>query len=251
MAKAYLDFKPITGLSGGDVEMNSTKPDGFAPGQLVLAHTAMGFLALQMVRFRNGSDVAQGDFMTLTGGAATAEVSFVATAGTTIQATTSGITANDFQGAIGFLEDGTASIESEYAICTTNSTTVVDFDADRPFTADISTDTISMNSVYVVQDCTAGNTNFAAAGAVIAEDGVTDTNYGWLACGGVTWPVKRGTTQTVGHSLIAATAALAVSSSSADDLLLGVARSEGTNATNDYVVAQLAVGPMTGQFKTQ
>lgn len=253
MPKAYLNLRTISGISGGDLEMNRPKPSSFTPGQVVYLHDSFGLRVMMVVRNVTTANIPQGRLVSRSGTAGLVHDGLVVQQGSRTHFTTNtALTADVLVGAIANVKDdagGAGALpEGESSIVVANSASRVDCDPNYPFSADlVLNDTVSIISTYQAIDAAAGHLSQNVLGVVVAENGIDPKNHGFVQCGGVNPRCLLVNGATVGNNvaLIAGAGRLAASSGSAISLLLGNALTPIATAdiVSDLFTARLACGP--------
>ena len=251
MADAYLDLKTITGLSGGEYEMNKQRPGSFAPGQVVFLHAASGLVVLVLIQNRHSANFSQSDLVKKierqelddVDAGSDPRLEFTAAADITAGA-------NAHIGSIAYVRgQGGDAPSGEYGIVAANMVRAVILDSDRPLSADLTdNDDIGLIPVYQGVPTDGDALTDQVLGVVIGGDGIDQNNFGFAQCFGVCPIAKHdgGALQANDLLVSSATAGRFDEHSANDDanIILGKALSDGPNTTADTFVAQIAVGPM-------
>jgi len=249
--RAYLGLASITGLAGGDLEMDAASPLSFAGGQRTMLHNRFGPMVFVVGQNRNGSTVVQGELMSKLGDATGRTSAGTITAGSTTSATTSGLTADDHEGAIFWVLDNNdsagAAPENEVSIVDANSATLITLAADYPLTTAIAaSDTADLQAVYAFADAAADDEAIGCLGIVIATDGIQDNNFGFLQEAGVNSKtlMLASTGMTRGNKFIAAAARVttAGAASPTEDIIGESMVTLTSDSVSDMLVSQLACG---------
>jgi hypothetical protein len=168
-----------------------------------------------------------------------------ATSGSTTTIVTTGLTANDMQYDLALCHDDAgaagAAPEGECAPIVSNTTTTVYLDTNNPFSAAVAAnDDFTVVSFCKCEDAAAGDEVNELFG--IAAVAMTANYWGWFFFDGYCSYalVKASTALTADKALIADTARLSISSTSADQLLVGTTLGR-VAASNDLAADVFAV----------
>jgi hypothetical protein len=179
-----LNVSNLTGLSGFSPQADDATPQNRA-GALSFIVDAFGFRVHKYVKAIAGA--TKGLLMQSTGDTTTpfAAIANVTAASSTTSATTSGLTANDHQGKIVWVQDDAgaagAAPEGEHTIVASNTTTVLKFEPDLPLSTALAVnDDLSLIATYQAEVGTGGALGAWCQGVVTANGGITAGNYGWV-----------------------------------------------------------------------
>lgn len=145
-------------------------------------------------------------------------------------------TADEWVGSVVYVLDNNdsagAAPESQVGICVGNTTTTLNIDPDRPFTAAVAvSDTFIAKPMYQIEDSADGDLNTEIAGVVMAPNGVTADSYGWIQVEGFCPKVAVKATTTIGVNTyaVADTASVNLPGSDATSLSVGYYPFAATN----------------------
>ena len=224
LTQAYFNLSSLLPLAAADLEADNLA-QAYAPGSFGIYVDAYGPRFLQYIKNADSIALTLGMFV-----ARAADVTKSAvTSGTTSSVTTSGLTADAHVGKV--LIDETAAVagaapEGESGIIVSNSTTLIKIDPAYPFSVAPGADNVRIRSVFHgIANASATVKSRDVLGAVVAANGISVGNFGWVQFGGV-HPLAKNLTNaaiTNGAAVIGTTTAGAanVSSSSGVDILLG------------------------------
>ena len=189
---AYLDPKTITGRALADLSTNSLGQRA-VPGSIYHMVASFGGAKLFMfIRNTSGSAMVTGDMTPYLGGANNARSTSAGTltAGTTLQATTSGLTAENHQGTIFWVTDDNggagAAPEGEGTLVKANTATIIDFDPSYPLSSAVAaSDTAELISTWQVRDSIAAVECAFVTGVVVGAAGIDSLSYGYTQIQGV------------------------------------------------------------------
>jgi hypothetical protein len=235
----YLDVGNLVPVAGPDLNANDVDAQ-YRAGGMSFVTDAFGFRIFQYCRIWNGSDVAQGELM-----AKVADVDATVASGSTTQATIDSVaTANKHEGQLLVVDDNAdvagGEPEGEMGIITAgNTATVINIDADRPFTVALAvSDTVSIHHTWLGDDAADGDAAIDLLGVVVRNGGLTDQYYGWLQVYGVCPDVLHLTNDCADRaSLVAAAAAVDDSASDLGHLVMGYQIGTYTASSHDTLRA--------------
>lgn len=146
-----------------------------------------------------------------------------ATGGTVYSLTDTGLAADELTHAIMMITadagGGTAAPENEAAYVARNTETDLYFQPDLS-AAIVTTDQYDIYFPYNIEDAAAGDEVSEVQGTIISADGIADNYWGWVGFKGRIWTAATGGLTTL-KAIIAGTAGVAISSTSAFNLLIG------------------------------
>lgn len=158
--------------------------------------------------------------------------------------TDTGLTADELvYGVMNVYDDAggvSAAPEGESAFIIANTTTRVEFQPDISAVLAVG-DVVDVAFPYSLEAAAAGDENSEVQGVVVSPDGIADNYWGWVAYKGRIWAAVNGAL-TVDKAIIARTGDIAISSTSAFNLLIGNAIL-ATQASAANVVVDLLCGP--------
>lgn len=158
--------------------------------------------------------------------------------------TDAGLTADELVHGIMSVYDDVGGVnaapQGECAYITYNSTTRVEFQPDLTV-ALANTDTVDVAFPYNLEAAAAGDECSEVQGVVVSPDGIADNYWGWVAFKGHVWAAANGALA-VDKAIIARTADVAVSSTSAVNLWIGNAML-ATQASAANVMINILCGP--------
>ena len=257
-AKAYLDLAPIRPVTALDLELNSSSIGDYFAGQRTTLFNRYGGNNVYMLgQCRNGSTVVQGELVSKIGDATGYTAAGSITGGSTTTAITSGLTADDHEGAILRVLDNAdsagAAPEGESSIISAQTATLITVDSDLPFSAAIaSSDTADILGVYSFADAAADDEAVGILGVVVGESGISDNSFGFLQESGINpQTLMRASTATVrGGMVIAHTARVdaAAAASPTEDIIGQFVVTTTSDIDNDVVIVQLVCGASAVSF---
>lgn len=193
-------------------------------GQLSFQIDAYGFRVFEYCRNMSGSAIAQGELQKRIADATIANI----TSGTTTSATKSGFTAGAYAGRILYVDDNDdsagAAPEGESSPIVSNSATVIQVDAGRPFTVALAAnDDLRVVSFNHLNDAADGDLASKVKGVAVGKGGVSDNYYGWWQRYGLCPDVLHKATSAVTslNPVVADAAAVGTHGSDAVDLWVG------------------------------
>ena len=255
-AKAYLDVKAIRMPTAFDLELNATAltetGGDYVAGQIMrLFNRYGGENTYILAQCRNGSTVVQGELMSKIGDATGYTAAGSISGGSTTTAITSGLTADDHEGAILRVLDNAdsagAAPEGESSIVSAQTATLITVDSDLPFSAAIaSSDTADLLGVYACADAASNDESVGVLGIVVGEAGIADNSFGFLQCAGVNPQtlMKASTGHTRGGMMIADTARVtaAAAASPAEDIIGQFLVTTTSDIDNDICLTEIGCG---------
>lgn len=248
-------FAMLAPVGVGDLNGDFSTAKGFTPGQTFFAQSPWGMRTYMLVQNRHTAVVVKGALLRgLGGNNGYTQVTTSGAAGvnTKIKATTSGLTANNFQGCGFYVQNslggaGTAP-ENEDGVVAGNSTTEIYLEPGHPLSATLTPgDTINVHSVYTAELSAANDLTYAVLGVVVGKDGISPSNFGFVARNGYTPNVliKAGTGLNLSDALIAdvGRAGPALGSTAAANMQIGTARhAKQSDAASTRTSVILALG---------
>ena len=234
MADLFLHLGNMIPVGNEDLNADHLNPK-HKLGQLSFQVDAYGFRVFEYCRNMSGSAVAQGELQKRIADATIANI----TSGTTTSAVTTGLTAGAYVGRICYVDDNAdsagAAPEGESAPIVANSTTVIQTDPGRPFSAALAVnDDLRIVSFNHLNDAADGDLAAAVKGVAVGKNGVSSNYYGWWQRYGSCPDVlhKASAAVTPLNPVVADAAAVGPHGSDAVDLWVG--KQLGTHS-NDVV----------------
>jgi hypothetical protein len=207
----FLNLGHLSGLGMADFNRDDVKPYQ-RPGTIAWVVDAFGPRIVKYIKNVSGSIIAKGELMSYASDGANVKSTSVTniTSGTTTSFVTSGLTANRHNGMIAYVLDvaavAGAAPEGESSIVASNTTTNVTLESDYAYSSTLAVnDDIELIATYQVEDAAGADEAWTVAGVVLAKDGVSDGNYGWIQVEGVT-PALSASSAVEGDPLEAGTA---------------------------------------------
>ncbi|HAM54115.1 MAG TPA: hypothetical protein DCQ64_01340 [Candidatus Rokubacteria bacterium] len=242
----------ITSTSLSDINGDSATPQN-RPGTLSIIVDAFGPRILQYVQNKSGSAVAMGELLSKPANVSVSNI----TAGSTTQATTSGLTADAHDGKLCYVLDNAdsagAAPEGEVSIVRNNTATLIDVERDRPFSVALAVnDDLVLISNWQAEDAADGDLAVDVLGVVLGNQGFADTNYGWVQREGyVVADLEAATGLTAGDPVVADAARIGDFDTDGQELWVGYALATVTSdIVPDVAPVNLrlftAAGPGTG-----
>lgn len=183
----YLDLRHITGLSGGDLELDSARRSGgFQPGQPVWMHDAFGLRLFVYIQNRDTAGAFTRGMITsrMGGNNGTTAVTASTATTTSISFAAAALTTNQHVGAIaliGGLAASTAATEGEASIVVSNSSSQINMDGRFPYSAaPVASQVANLIGTYNVHRSVSADTNTTTQGVVIARNGISTGNFGFV-----------------------------------------------------------------------
>lgn len=232
MADLFLHLGNMIPVGNEDLNADHSSPR-HKLGTLSFQIDAYGFRVFEYCRNMSGSAVAQGELQKRIADATISNI----TSGTTTSAVTTGLTAGDYVGRVLYVDDNAdsagAAPEGECAPIIANSTTTIQTDAGRPFTAALAVnDDLRVISFNHLDDAADGDLASKIKGVAVGKNGVTSKYYGWWQRYGLCPDVKHkaSTAVTSLNPVVADAAAVGPHGSDAVDLWVGT--QVGTHAAD-------------------
>lgn len=236
-----LDPGLILAMTAQDVDANDLTPR-MQQGQYTILIDRFGVRYLRYMHNALASSAA-----TVAGGlytrAAITAIASTAAGSTTTTVVTTGLTASAHVGKLAYVKtDATpgAAPEGETGVITANSATLVTIDSRRPFSAAVVTaSAVDIYPLYEFINSAANDLNHNVFGVALSV--ITNGNWGLLQCQGYCPDVKclSSAVITINKGLIAHTAQVTVSSTSAVSLLVGNAVVTGNSTNSGKILAFL------------
>ena len=202
LSTTFLDLRHITGLTGSDLENNTATAKGFAPGQPMWMYDSQGLKVFTLVQIRASGtgSVTRGQVLSRCGGVQGVLETTVSTGTTTSVAHASNaLVTNQWVGAICYLAStGSTAIatpESESSIVVSNSSTAININPLYPFSTTPGAGLLAeLLATYQAEWASAGDVNSTVLGAVVAQNGITSGNFGFVQSFGPCTRVAKQTT---------------------------------------------------------
>lgn len=240
----------ITGL--GSAEINADHADDVTrarPGTLSIVVDAYGYRILQYVKNVSNSAYAIGELVSKV-----ANTSVSNQTGTTATgATTSGLTANDHDGRLCYVLDNDdsagAAPEGETTVIANNTATVITFDAQMPLSVALASgDDLTMISNWQSTDSADGDLAHNTLGVVMAVDGFSDNQFGWVQKEGYCPRVESTSAAiTAGDPVVADAAQVGAFGSDGQELWVGIALAgESADQVADMLPVNLKIFTCAG-----
>lgn len=183
--------------------------------------------------------------------------SFTVTSGTTTSFVTTGggadVSGGNHQGALCFVTDDAgaagAAPEGEAAVVASNSATAFTLEGTYPLSAALAVnDTVDIVSTYQMEDSFDGDEAWTISGIVIATDGFSQGNYGWVHQEGYCMCRHIASAITEGDPVVADYRAIGPFGSDGQELWLGIAAATGasTDETNPFVPVKVKLWSHSG-----
>lgn len=205
-----------------DINGSSETPR-MRPGTISFVVDAFGPRILQYVQNQSGSAVAMGELLSKPANAAVNNI----TAGSTTQATTTGLTAGNWDGALLYVLDNDDSAgdapEGQVSIIRHNTATVIDVEKDYPFSVALAAnDDLVLIANWQAEDAADGDLGVDVLGVVLANGGFADNYFGWVQREGyVVADLKASTGITVANPVVADAAKVGAFGSDGQELWIG------------------------------
>jgi len=184
----FLNLRHITGLTGTDLELNSPSAKGFAAGQPMWMYDSYGLRMFTLVQNRSSGAVSFTRGMVTARCGGNTGISIVtASTGTVTQIAhaSAALVTNQFVGSICYLAStgstAVATPEGESSIVVSNTSSAVNMDPTYPFSTTPGAGLLAqLISTYNVEAASTGDLNNVVMGAVIAQNGFTTGNFGFV-----------------------------------------------------------------------
>lgn len=222
----YLDLTHITGITGGDLEMNSvTSPRTFAPYQPVWMKDTLGGMRLFTLIQNRGTDFARGMVISSVGDTNGITIVTASTSTTTsVVHSLAALTTNQHVGALVYPggNAATAATESEMGVIVSNSSTTLNLDSRYPFSAAlVASQFVNVIGTYNAEVAVGQNsadTQTTILGVVIGQNGIDTGNFGFVQSIGKCPRVLKNTTAS--NALMTARGYVVVASAGSGVILL-------------------------------
>lgn len=239
----YLNLGHLSGLGMSDLNRDDVLPY-MRPGTVAWVTDAYGPRLVKYIKCLQSGGVAKGELMAYCSDGANVISTSVAniTSGTTTSFVTSGLTADRHNGMISYVLDKAAvagaAPEGESSIVSKNTATVVTLDAHYPYSTALAVnDDIELIATYQVEDAADGDEAWTCVGVVLAKDGISANNYGWVQLEGVT-PALSIASSAEGDPVVADAAAVGPFGTDGQELWVGTALS---TLSTDEALKQLPI----------
>ena len=206
-----------------DINGDSSIPR-MRPGTISFVVDAFGPRVLQYVQNQSGSAVAMGQLLSKPANTSVSNI----TAGSTTQATTTGLTAGNHNGSMCYVldndDDAGAAPEGEVSIIRNNSATLIDMEMDYPFSVALAVnDDLVMISTWQAADAADGDLAVNVLGVVLGNAGFSDNNFGWIQREGPVLADLVSGAITAGDPVVAGAATIGAFGSDGQELWVGYA----------------------------
>lgn len=216
----------ITGLSMSDINSdNADNATTARPGTIKIVVDAYGYRILQYVKNVSNSAYAIGELVSKVANTSVANI----TAGSITSATTTGLTANDHDGRLCYVLDNAdtagAAPEGETTVIANNTATIITMDSQMPFSIALAVDDdLTLISNWQSADAADGDLAHNTLGVVMAVDGFSDNQFGWVQKEGICPRVEAlSGAITAGDPVVADAAQVGAFGSDGQELWVGIA----------------------------
>ena len=216
----FLNLGHLTGLSMSDVNGDDATPQ-MAPGTIAIVRDMLGPRILKYVKAL--ATHTRGALVSKPGAVDGIEEVDDITAGSTTSATKTGRTAGDDTGKLCSCYDNAdsagAAPEGEFSIIRTNTASVMSMETDMPFSVALAVDDdLALIGTYQAEASADGDYAHAVQGVVVGVNGITDNQYGWVQCDGITKATLKSEALTKNGGLVADTSQLGAAASDGIEL---------------------------------
>lgn len=234
----------LVGMGMRDLNGDDAVPQQ-RPGSMSFIVDAFGPRIIEYGRNTSGSGVTVGQLMSLEADTINTVSTSVAniTSGTTTSAVTTGLTADNHDGMLCFVLDNDdaagAAPEGETGIVANNTATLITLDAGYPFSVALAAnDDLELLANWQFEDSVDGDEAWTVYGVVLAQDGITSLNYGWIQREGYCSCAGTATAISEGDPVVADAAVVGPFGTDGQELWIGLALSSGST---DEAVARIPV----------
>lgn len=226
----YLNLGHLSGLGMSDLNRDDSSPY-MRPGTVAWVVDAYGPRIVKYVKVLQSGGMAKGELCAYASDGANVKSTSVAniTSGSTTHFVTTGLTANRHNGMIAYVLDNDdvagAAPEGESSIVSVNTATRVTMEPDYPYSVALAAnDDIELIATYQVEDAADGDEAWTCGGVVLAKDGISANNYGWIQVEGVT-PALSAASVSEGDPVVADAAQVGPFATDGQELWVGIALS--------------------------
>lgn len=219
----------LLSTSNRDLESDDSTPY-MRPGTQAYIVDAFGPRIFEYGKNVSGSAVTVAQFMALASDGANVVTTTVSniTSGTTTSFVTSGLTANRHIGMLSFVLDDAgaagAAPEGETSIVTANTATAVTLDSAYPYSAALAAnDDLELISNWQFEDAADGDEAWTCYGMVVAANGISDGNYGWIQREGYASALATTNAISEGDPVVAGAAIVDAFGTDGQELWVGIA----------------------------
>lgn len=218
-----LNLSTIVPVGLEDINGDSSTPR-MRPGTLSFIVDAFGPRILQYVQNQSGSAVAMGQLLSKPANTAVNNI----TAGSTTQATTSGLTSGNHDGALLYVLDNDdsagAAPEGQVSVISSNTATLINVERDYAFSVALAVnDDLVIIHNWQAEDAANGDLAVDILGVVLGNAGFADNNFGWVQREGYVLADLLSGAITAGDPVVADAAVIGAFGADGQELWVGYA----------------------------
>lgn len=239
----FLNLGHLHGLGMSDLNRDDVTPY-HRPGTIAWIVDAFGARIVKYVKILQSGGMAKGELCAYASDGANVRSTSISniTSGTTTSFVTTGLTADRHNGMISYVLDDAgaagAAPEGESSIVVKNTATLVTLDSHYPYSAALAVnDDIELIATWQAEDSADGDEAYTCMGIVVAKDGISANNYGWVQVEGVT-PALSIASTAEGDPIVADAAAIGPFGTDGQELWIGTALN---TLSTDEVLKQVPV----------